>query len=193
MAPGANIELIEANSSSLSNLLTCIQSAESQAGVSVVSMSWGASEFNGESSLDSYFATPAGHTGVSFVASSGDSGAGALWPAISTNVLSVGGTTLTLKNGAYSSETSWSGSSGGTSQYEKEASYEKSVNTTGHQEDPDVSYDANPNTGFAVYDSYGYSGSSGWLEVGGTSAVRRSGRPWWPSPIKAGPWTTRTR
>ena len=38
-------------------------------------MSWGTSEFNGETSYDSYFTTPAGHNGVTFVASSGDSGA----------------------------------------------------------------------------------------------------------------------
>jgi subtilase family serine protease len=175
MAPGASIELIEANTPSLGNLLTCVQYAASQPGVSVVSMSWGSSEFSTEASYDGYFTTPAGHTGVSFVASSGDSGAGALWPAISDNVLSVGGTSLTLKNGAYSSETTWSGSGGGQSAYEKEASYEKSVNTSGHEDDPDVAYDANPSTGFAVYDSVGYDGSTGWLEVGGTSA----GAPQW--------------
>jgi hypothetical protein len=176
MAPGANIELIEAYTPSLSNLLTCVQYAAAQPGVSVVSMSWGASEFSSEANYNSYFTTPAGHTGVSFVASSGDSGAGALWPAISTNVLSVGGTTLSLnKNGTYSSETAWAGSGGGASQYQSEASYEKGVQTTGKQMDPDVAYDANPNTGFAVYDSVSYDGSSGWEEVGGTSA----GAPQW--------------
>ena len=171
MAPGANIELVEAYSPSFNNLLDCVQYAAAQPGVSVVSMSWGGSEFSGEASYNSYFTTPAGHTGVSFVASSGDSGSGALWPAISTNVLSVGGTTLTLnKNGTYSSETAWAGSGGGPSQYESEASYEKGVQTTGKQMDPDVSYDANPNTGFAVYDSVAHDNSSGWMEVGGTSA-----------------------
>ena len=88
----------------------------------------------------------------------------------------MGGTTLTLnKNGTYGSETAWSGSGGGASQYQSEASYEKGVQTTGKQMDPDVAYDANPNTGFAVYDSVAYDGYSGWLEVGGTSA----GAPQW--------------
>ena len=36
---------------------------------------------------------------------------------------------------------------------------------------PDVSFNANPNTGVAVYDSVRYSGQSGWFEVGGTSAA----------------------
>ena len=37
---------------------------------------------------------------------------------------------------------------------------------------PDVSYDADPNSGVSVYDSYVY---GGWLQVGGTSA----GAPQW--------------
>jgi subtilase family serine protease len=35
---------------------------------------------------------------------------------------------------------------------------------------PDVSLDANPGTGFAVYNSISYEGASGWFQVGGTSA-----------------------
>jgi len=33
----------------------------------------------------------------------------------------------------------------------------------------DVAADADPNTGAAVYDSYGYYGQKGWFQVGGTS------------------------
>ena len=33
----------------------------------------------------------------------------------------------------------------------------------------DVSADANPNTGAAVYDTIRYQGQSGWFQVGGTS------------------------
>ena len=170
IAPGANILLVEANSASLSSLLSAVNYARQQAGVSVVSMSWGASDFSGEGTYDSYFTTPAGHTGVTFVASSGDNGAGASWPAISSNVLAVGGTTLSLNaNGTYGGESAWSGSGGGYSAYESEPSFQRSVQTTGKRSDPDVSYDANPNTGFYVYDS------GGWYAVGGTSA----GTPQW--------------
>ncbi len=130
MAPDAKIELIEANNDSLNDLLSAVQYASSQSGVSVVSMSWGTSEFSGETSYNSYFTTPSGHTGVTFVASSGDSGAGALWPAISTNVLSVGGTTLNLSGSYYSSETAWSDSGGGKSIYQGEASYQEGVQTS---------------------------------------------------------------
>ena len=59
LAPGAKILLVEAASGSLSDLLTAVSYAKSQAGVSVVSMSWGGNEFWGESSYDSTFTTPA--------------------------------------------------------------------------------------------------------------------------------------
>ena len=47
---------------------------------------------------------------------------------------------------------------------------------------PDVAYDADPYTGFAVYDSY-YYGGGGWFDIGGTSAGAPSGQASSPSPI----------
>jgi hypothetical protein len=186
IAPGAKILLVEANSDSVSDLMAAVNYARGAAGVSVVSMSWGGSEFfswnGGESSsqtnYDPYFTTPSGHQGVTFIAAAGDSGAfsGVQWPSSSPNVISVGGTTLTLdSNGNYVSESSWSGTSGGYSQVESEPSYQENVQTTGVRTTPDVSYNADPNTGFAVYDSLAYQGSSGWQVYGGTSA----GAPQW--------------
>ncbi len=90
IAPGANILLVEAADSSFDNLLAAVNYARHAAGVVAVSMSWGGGEFSGENSIDSYFTTPSGHAGVTFVASSGDSGAPVSYPAISPNVLSVG-------------------------------------------------------------------------------------------------------
>jgi subtilase family serine protease len=179
MAPGASIMLVEAKSNSLGDLLGAVDYARNQAGVSVVSMSWGGGEFSSESYYDSYFTTPAGHTGVTFIASSGDNGAwyGPEWPASSPNVIAVGGTTLNLANtsGTYGSERGWSGSGGGYSSYENEPSFQKSVQNSGVRTTPDVSYDANPNTGFYVYQTYGV--TPGWYQVGGTSA----GAPQWAS------------
>ena len=172
IAPGANILLVEARSASMGDLLTAVNYARNYAGASVVSMSWGGGESRSETSYDSYFTTPAGHAGVTFVASSGDDGAGVSYPAISPNVLSVGGTLLTLKSGNYSSETAWSGSGGGVSRYETEPSWQRGVQSYGTRTNPDVAFDANPSTGVAVYDSYG---SGGWAVYGGTSI----GAPQW--------------
>jgi subtilase family serine protease len=174
IAPGANILLVETNSSSNSDLLAGVNYARGAAGVSVVSMSWGGSEFAGETSYDSDFTTPSGHTGVTFIAASGDNGSagGVDWPASSPDVLSVGGTSLTVtSSGAYSSETGWSDSGGGVSQFEGEPEYQSGVQTLDARTVPDVSADANPSTGVAVYDSYSYDGHSGWMEFGGTSAA----------------------
>jgi subtilase family serine protease len=174
VAPGASILLVETNSSSNADLLAGVNYARDAAGVSVVSLSWGGSEFAGETSDDSYFTTPSGHTGVTFVAASGDDGSagGVDWPASSPDVLSVGGTSLNVtSSGAYSTETGWADSGGGASVYEGEPEYQSKVQSLDVRSVPDVSADANPYTGVAVYDSYSYDGYSGWLEFGGTSAA----------------------
>jgi hypothetical protein len=112
------------------------------------------------------------------VASSGDSGAGSgpEWPAVSPNVLAVGGTHLAT-NGT---ETGWSGSGGGTSRLVSRPTYQNGFQTSNFRGSPDVSYDADPNTGFQVFNTVGLrSGQSGWFIVGGTSA----GAPQWAALI----------
>jgi hypothetical protein len=91
-------------------------------------------------------------------------------------VLSVGGTSLSLSSsGTYSSERGWSGSGGGISDLENEPNYQSNVQGTGARTSPDVAFDADPNSGFAVYDSTPFEGFSGWQMIGGTSA----GAPQW--------------
>ena len=105
-----------------------IVAAAGLSGVSVVSMSWGSSEFGGESLYDADFTTPKGHQGVTFVASTGDQGSPGEFPAYSPNVLAVGGTSLYLNaTGSYGSEEAWSGSGGGTSIDETEPVYQAGV------------------------------------------------------------------
>ena len=128
IAPGANIILVEANSGSTSDLMAAVNTARNIPGVSVVSMSWGGNEltFNYFTNYNSYFTTPAGHIGITFLAATGDSGSPASYPAFSPNVLAVGGTTLTLNSdGSYNSETGWDGSGGGISQIESQPSYQR--------------------------------------------------------------------
>ena len=190
MAPGANIILVEANSSSISDLITAVNYASQHA--NVVSMSWGSGEFSGETSYDSDFSVG----GVAFVVASGDTGAPADWPAASPNVLGVGGTSLTLNSsGGWGSETGWSGSTGGPSAYEPQPSYQVGVVMTGttKRATPDVAYDASSTGTYAVYDTDPYeiapgeTESLGWVAVYGTSAGARSGRRSWQSPTRAGP------
>jgi subtilase family serine protease len=166
LAPDANILLVVAKSNSFADLMGAVDYATSH-GAHVVSMSWGGSEFSGETGYDKNFSK----SGVVFTASSGDSGSGTLYPAASPYVVGVGGTTLTLdSSNNWASETAWSGSGGGTSGYESEPSYQSGYGISSSGRDvPDVSFDADPSTGVAVYDSAGYQGQKGWFQVGGTS------------------------
>ncbi len=174
IAPDAKILLVEAKSNRLGDLLAAINYARSRSDVVAISMSWGGSEFSGESGYDSYFIS----SKATFFASSGDSGNGISWPAVSSNVVGVGGTTLTFNPDGSITETAWSGSGGGLSKYEKEPLYQSNYgvpNANGMRAVPDVSYNADPNSGVSVYDSTPYIGQKGWFQLGGTSA----GAPQW--------------
>jgi subtilase family serine protease len=162
IAPGAGILLVVAKSPVVSSLLTCVNTAV-QGGANQVSMSWGNAEFSGQVSFDHTFNV----SGVSFFAASGDKGAGAQWPASSPYVVGVGGTTLKNTSSVYS-EVAWSGSGGGISAYETRPTFQIGWQSARNRGVPDVSFDANPSTGVAVY-------SGGWTVVGGTSA----GSPQW--------------
>ena len=118
IAPAANLLLVLAPSNSGTDLYTAVAAVTTTYktyGASVVSMSWGGTEWSSETTVDSYFNQP----GITYVASSGDAGAGVQYPAACPYVVGVGGTSLTLNSdGTYASESAWSGSGGGTSLYE---------------------------------------------------------------------------
>src|SRR5205823_2636478 len=114
--------------------------------------------------------------GIAMYAASGDSGAydcndtnlAVDSPAGDPNITGVGGTNLQLNNGAYGSESVWSnpsdtqrspkgaGGGGGISSFFKEPSWQtgpgvQNQYSNGNREVPDVSADADPASGYAVY------------------------------------------
>lgn len=161
MAPGAKIVLVEANSATGTDLLAAVQKAAAIPGVKQISMSWGGSEFRGEDSLDSYFSAP----GISYFASSGDTGGIVEWPSVSPSVIAVGGTYLTVSaSGARASETGWSGSGGGVSSFVSRPAYQSPLSPSIRvRAVPDIAAVADPASGASVY----WNGS--WLVFGGTS------------------------
>ncbi|MBI5470127.1 S53 family peptidase [Candidatus Kaiserbacteria bacterium] len=164
MCQNCSILLVEADSSSYSNMMTAVDRAVAL-GANVVSNSYGSNEFSGETSYDHHFNRP----GVAFTVSSGDSGYGAEYPASSRYVTSVGGTSLFLNSdGSYNSELTWSGAGSGCSAFEAKQSWQTDTGCA-RRTNADVSAVADPNTGAAVYDSVNYFGQSGWWQVGGTS------------------------
>ena len=125
-------------------------------------MSWGSGEFSSETLYDSHFTA----SGVVYFAASGDSGGKTIWPSVSPNVVSAGGTTLNVdSSGNFLSETGWSGSGCGKSRYESRPTYQTGImNIVGNKRGtPDLSFDADPNTGVSVY------WQGGWYVFGGTS------------------------
>jgi autotransporter-associated beta strand protein len=170
IAPGASILLVEATDNSFDNLNTAVDYARNHAGVVAVSMSYGSSEFSGENAFDSFFTTPSGHSGVTFLAASGDQGSPGLYPAASPNVVAVGGTTLSVdSSGNYLSESGWAGSGGGISPFEAQPAYQQGVVTQSSTQRtiPDVSIVGG--TGVAVYESFNNGTAAPWIAVAGTS------------------------
>ena len=167
IAPKANIILYEASSSSFTNLVVnAANTARNNSAVTAISMSFGANEFSGETSYDTYLTSP--H--ATFVASTGDSGSPGGYPAYSPNVVAVGGTQLSVDgSGNYVSETGWSGSGGGTSTQETEPSFQNAVQSTGKRTIPDVAMNASSGSTVPVYDTFDGTSSTPWFTVYGTS------------------------
>lgn len=171
LAPYADILLVDATSNSDTDLFAAVRYAAAKA--RYVTMAWGGTEFAGETAFNAAFA----NSSVSYFAAAGDTASELSYPATSPDVIAVGGTTLTVTRAtdAWTSETAWATAGGGCSRYETAApaqaaypSYDQQgANCAGKRAVPDISLDANPSTGVAVYDTDGY---SGWLVAGGTSA-----------------------
>jgi subtilase family serine protease len=161
ICPKCHIILVEAKSNSFADLAAAEVYATAHA--KYVSNSWSGSE--GITTYDGDFNV----AGVAITAATGDSGynSPAGWPAILPTVTGVGGTTLTSVSPR--TETSWAGAGSGCSAIYAKPSYQTMATGCNLRAESDVSADANPSTGVAVYDTY--LGVGGWVEVGGTSVA----------------------
>jgi len=188
VAPGASIVVYFAPNTSQGfqdALTTAIHDTTNNP--SVISISWGSAESTWTTQAMTAFdsaAQDAAALGVTICAASGDNGSsdgvsdGANhvdFPASSPNILACGGTSLQSANGAITSETAWNdgaqggaGGGGYSNQFPLPA-YQASAGiqppTGGGRGVPDVSGDADPDTGYNVL----VDGQS--LVIGGTSAV----------------------
>ena len=155
---------MESDSDDLAALGSAVNTAV-RLGAKIVSNSYGATEFNGISSYGRRYYT---HRGVAIVASSGDEAFGpANFPAAWQWVTAVGGTSLVRSGGKWS-ETAWSGAGSGCSAYIAKPAWQKDTHCK-MRTVADVSAVADPDTGLAVYDTYGLGPGNGWNLVGGTS------------------------
>jgi len=179
VCPNCHILLVEANSNSITDLGASEDEAVTL-GAQYISNSYNTDqESSSELQWDAYY----NHPGVVVTASAGDDGydsdglANIGFPAASQYVTSVGGTTLTEDPSVSRgwTETAWGtplkgtledGTGSGCSAYETKPAWQKDIGCS-NRTDNDVSADADPDTGVAVYDTYG--GDPGWEVFGGTS------------------------
>jgi N-acetylneuraminic acid mutarotase len=166
--PSCHILLVEANDdlTASGSLLAAVQTARTM-DAKFISMSWGGSEDGTENSQDSqYFDYP----GTVFTASSGDYGysAGPIYPSTSQYAVSVGGTALSRATGTTRgwSESAWDGAGSGCSSDVTKPQFQSGISACSTRADTDLSADADPDTGIAVYNTYS---DSGWDVYGGTS------------------------
>ena len=165
ICPKCSILFVAANSASFADLNKAVGQANTYTNVVAISNSYGGADF-AETGLapDNYQLAAA--RGVAVTASSGDSGYGAQSPASFTNVIGVGGTSLTLNaNGTRTSEIIWTSAGSGCSTQNPIPTQQTTLGTTGcvKKAVSDISAVANPNTGVGVI----YGGKV--YQFGGTS------------------------
>lgn len=161
ICPNCKILLVEAASPSSKALSAAEKYATARA--NYVSNSWSGNE--GGTAYDRYYEV----SGVAITAATGDSGYNAVaqWPAILPSVVGVGGTDLTSIQPR--AESAWPGAGSGCSTVYAKPHFQRSINTgCVDRAESDVSADASPNTGVAVYDSFH---QRGWEVFGGTSVA----------------------
>jgi kumamolisin len=176
IAPKSKMRIYASSTLSFANLDTTFQNVvdDMNDGVKItqVSISLGACERKvakgTKNTDDNFFAVMSG-LGASVFVSTGDSGSRECGKettsffATSPNVTGAGGTSLTLDgSGSTTSENGWSGSGGGVSSYFAVPSYQSGLGFD-HRAIPDISADANPQTGALVI----YRGTD--HQIGGTS------------------------
>ena len=168
IAPLARIVLVEMPSA-MSNATLGANTLSAKMGPGVVSMSFGSAEAAWAPSTDSYFKG----TGMTYVAAAGDSGTQVLWPAVSPNVVAVGGTSLNWSGTGARYEAAWLKTGGGVSAYEALPAWQSGVTAAGggavaRRAVPDVAFNANPMTG--EYVALTLPGAATvWSAYGGTS------------------------
>jgi subtilase family serine protease len=156
VCPSCSILLVEANSPSIADLATGVDTAVAM-GAKEVSNSYYTPEWSGESAYDKHYH----HPGVAITVSSGDQPS-AYYPATSRYVTAVGGTSF---SGTSGDEIGWKYSGSGCSAYEPLPEYQSHVAPCHTRGVVDVSVVADPQTGVAMYSTL----AGGWVVAGGTS------------------------
>ena len=163
VCPQCSILLVEADTPADADLMAAVRTAIAGK-ARFLSLSWGGTETAASVYTD---ADVLHQPGVAIAASSGDYGYGVSYPASSPYVTAVGGTSLKrTTTGRGWAETAWADAGSGCAAYAGKPVFQHDKLCPGRTE-ADVSAVADPDTGVAVYGTYG---DDGWNVAGGTSA-----------------------
>jgi subtilase family serine protease len=166
-APYARIILVEASANG--DLDAAVQLAN-QMGPGIVSQSFSGNEYSAEAINEAQYYSTANMT---YLAATGDGGAAANWPAVSSHVLAVGGTSLTYSGSGTRTETAWSDTGGGVSAYIATPSYQTlavpGLGAPTMRTAADVSFNADTNTGQYIAVISQNSSTVSYWDAGGTS------------------------
>lgn len=158
ISSGVILYVIEAATPAQNDIKNAISTAVNL-GVNIISLGFGTNEYATQSSLEHLFM----NTNITFISSVGDTNT-VNYPSVSNNVVSVGGSTLTLNpNNTRNTETVWESSGFGTSNYTSRPSYQSSVNENSKRAVPDLCMMAD--SGIIIYSSI----IGGYVTVSGTS------------------------
>ncbi|MGN6253251.1 MAG: S53 family peptidase [Marmoricola sp.] len=167
ICPDCKIVVVQASSASLTDLGTAVQTAAKQPGVVAISNSYGGGDLS-DASYRAYY----DHPGIAVTASTGDNGyQGGSYPASSSYVTAVGGTTLAPAGNTRGwTESAWSGAGSGCSTVNAPLTAASTFDTgCANRAMADVAAAADPNQGgMAVYYPTSRTRST-WAQVGGTS------------------------
>jgi hypothetical protein len=167
-APYARIVLIEAPTASESSLNAAVLLAD-QMGPGVVSQSFAGVEISFDVGYDGTYST----ANMTYLAATGDWGAQVNWPAVSSKVLAVGGTSLTYSGSGTRTETVWSDTGGGVSAYIATPSYQTlavpGLGALPMRGVADVAFNSDPNTGQYIAVMAPNSSTVNYWDAGGTS------------------------
>ncbi|MFE6995005.1 hypothetical protein ACFVAE_03540 [Microbacterium sp. NPDC057659] len=163
VAPKAKIVLVEATDATAAPMYRAVDKAASLK-PTAISNSWGTNEFSEEAFYNKHCAL----TASVCLQSTGDFGWPSSYGSTNPNIIAVGGTNMKLDaEGNTLSETAWKATGGSVSFFQERPAYQDGVVEGGLRSTPDVSFVADPATGFSVF--YTANGRQFWAAVGGTS------------------------
>jgi kumamolisin len=180
IAPGASIHVFASATNDDNGELQMYTAILDDNRAKIVNYSWGGCERDvtqqHKDDMNKVFARAVAQ-GVNVMVASGDSGSDSCqdntnladWPAANPYIVAVGGTTFAQSAGRIA-ETGWNGSGGGVSGYFALPAWQNGFTAPFTKRSyPDVAFNADPNSGQAIYTDAEGGGKPIWMVIGGTS------------------------